>query len=97
MPDFIEVIRFLESHKTNLSHPALSSIKRAYERAGLIYKESDLKYASDAFAFKLCSSTDVVIIGPIGGNHHGIDEFVSIESIFSLIKIMVLTAIDYCG
>lgn len=97
MPDFIEVIRFLESHKTDLSHPALGSIKKAYERGGFNYKETDLKYASDAFAFKLCSSTDVVIIGPVGGNHHGIDEFVDVNSVFSLIKIMVLTAVDYCG
>ncbi|MCE5329221.1 M20/M25/M40 family metallo-hydrolase [bacterium] len=97
LPDFIEVIRFLEGHKTDLSHPALNSIKKAYQRAGLAYRETNLKYASDAFAFKLCSPTDVAIIGPSGGNHHGIDEFVDIESVFSLIKIMVHTAIEYCS
>ena len=96
LPEFIEVIRFLESHKTDLSHPALDSIKKAYKDAGLGYEETDLKYACDAFAFRSCSTTEVVVIGPSGGNHHGIDEFVDIKSVFSLIKIMVLTAINYC-
>jgi acetylornithine deacetylase len=96
-PEFKEVIRFLESHNTDIKSKAMKSIRKAYKDINLKYIEKPLSFACDAFAFKKCSKTDVVVIGPTGGNMHGIDEFVEIESIFNLIKIMVLTAIDYCG
>jgi di/tripeptidase len=41
--------------------------------------------------------TDVVVLGPKGGNPHGTDEYVEIESFFNLLKIMIMTAIDFCG
>jgi acetylornithine deacetylase len=96
-PEFKEVTRFLVSHNTNIKSSAMDSLKRAYKDIGLKYTEKALNFACDAFAFKECSKTDVVVVGPKGGNMHGIDEFVEIESIFNLIKIMVLTAIDYCN
>ena len=36
-------------------------------------------------------------MGPKGKNPHGIDEYVEVDSVLQLIKIMVLTAIDYCS
>jgi acetylornithine deacetylase/succinyl-diaminopimelate desuccinylase-like protein len=43
------------------------------------------------------NKTEVVVLGPAGGNPHGMDEYVDLDTFFDLIKIMVLTAIDYCG
>lgn len=60
-------------------------------------KEKGMPYATDAFAFKKVSNTEVVVLGPSGANLHGIDEYLEIESIFNLIRIMLLTAIDYCS
>jgi acetylornithine deacetylase len=96
-PKFETVIRFLEGHRTNRDHPALSSIRRSYQRLGLEYKEAGIPFATDVYSFKKVSNTDVAIIGPRGGNVHGIDEYVEIESVFDLIKMMVLTAIDFCS
>jgi acetylornithine deacetylase len=95
-PEFETVIRFLEGHKTDRSHPALASIKCAYDQLNLEYREKGIPFATDAYSFKKVSNTDVVIIGPKGGNVHGIDEYVEIDSVLDLIKIMALTAIDFC-
>jgi acetylornithine deacetylase len=95
-PKFETVIRFLEGHKTDRNHPALSSIRNAYKQLNLEYREGGIPFATDAFCFRRVSKTDVAIIGPKGGNIHGIDEYVEIESVLNLIKIMALTAIDFC-
>ncbi len=96
-PKFETVIRFMSGHRTNLKRPAMLSIKKAYQLLNIKYEEEGLGFACDAYAYKGVSNTDVVIIGPAGANPHGIDEYVEINSVFELIKIMVLTAIDYCG
>lgn len=96
-PKVENVIRFLYGHKTDTNHPAMNSIKKAYSEIVLNYIEEGIPYATDAFAFKKVSNTEAVVLGPVGANPHGIDEYVDIDSVFKLIKIMVLTAIDYCS
>jgi acetylornithine deacetylase len=97
MPRIETVIRFLEGHRTSLQHPALASIARAYERLGLPCERRGIPFATDAFAFRRASTTDVAIIGPRGDNPHGIDESVDLQSVFSLVRIMVMSAIEYCA
>jgi acetylornithine deacetylase/succinyl-diaminopimelate desuccinylase-like protein len=96
-PRFETVIRFLEGHRTDRNHPALASIRRAYLELGLPHREKGIPFATDAFAFRKSSRTDVAVVGPVGANPHGVDEYVEVESIFSLLRLMVLTAIDFCG
>ncbi len=96
-PKFETVIRYLEGHKTDRKHPALASIRQAYEQLNLEYRERGIPFATDAYCFRKASKTDVAIIGPKGGNIHGIDEYVEIDSVMNLIKMMVLTAIDFCA
>ena len=96
-PKFETVIRYLGGHRTDVDHPAMASIRNSYQALGLAYEQSGLGIASDAFAFRETSKTDVVVLGPEGGNAHGIDEWVDIQSLLKVLKILVLTAIDYCG
>jgi acetylornithine deacetylase len=96
-PTFQQVIRFLEGHRTERSHPALASIRKAYAQLGLAHSEKGIPFATDAFTFRRASRTEVAVVGPIGANPHGIDEYVEVESILSLIRIMVLTAVQYCA
>ena len=56
-----------------------------------------LNSSCDAFAFKKAGNKEVVVLGPRGENLHGMDEYVEVNDIMELIKIMVLAAIDYCG
>ncbi|MHB1345874.1 MAG: M20 family metallopeptidase [Candidatus Humimicrobiaceae bacterium] len=95
-PEFKPVIRYLAGHKTERNHPAMSKIREAYKLSGIKCEEGGVPFAMDAFAFKETSTTDVVVIGPRGGNLHGIDEYMEIDSFFKLIKLMVLSAANYC-
>jgi acetylornithine deacetylase/succinyl-diaminopimelate desuccinylase-like protein len=71
-------------------------VKKAYRDLGLRYEEKALSLPCDAFSFKEVSGTEVVIIGPVGSNYHGIDEYVEVDSVLNLIKLMVWTAVNYC-
>ncbi len=95
-PKVENVIRFLHGHKTNINHPAMNSLRKAYKCLNLPCIEKGIPLAMDAFAFKEVSNTEVVVIGPKGENPHGIDEYVELDSWFNLIKIMILTAYDFC-
>lgn len=95
-PEFKPVIRYLGGHMTERNHPAISKIREAYKLSGIKCEEGGVPFAMDAFAFKETSKTEVVVIGPRGGNLHGIDEYVEIDSFFKLIKLMVLSAANYC-
>jgi acetylornithine deacetylase len=91
------VIRFLEGHRTDRGHAALACIRRAYGELGLEHREQGIPFATDAYAFRKCSNTEVAIIGPRGSNPHGVDEYVEVQSVLDLIRIMVLTAAEFCG
>jgi acetylornithine deacetylase/succinyl-diaminopimelate desuccinylase-like protein len=91
------VIRFLEGHRTDRGHPALASIRRAYGQLGLEYREQGIPFATDAYAFRKCSETEVAIIGPRGSNPHGVDEYVEVDSVLDLVRVMALTALDFCA
>jgi acetylornithine deacetylase len=94
---FEPLIRYLEGHKTDRRHPALASLRKAFQRLGLPWAERGIPFAMDAFVFRKASRTEVAVVGPMGQNPHGTDEYVEVESILSLVKLMALTAIDYCG
>ncbi len=96
-PEVDTVIRFLYGHITNTNHPAMEAIKKAHKDCSQKYEEGGMPYSTDAFAFKRTSNTEVVIMGPTGKNPHGIDEYVEVDSVLKLIKILVLTAINYCS
>ncbi len=97
MPELETVIRFLHGHRTDTNHPAMASVQKAFKEANVPYQAKGLGLAMDAYAFKETSNTEVVVIGPKGANPHGIDEYVEMDSVYDLIKIMVLSALDYCG
>jgi hypothetical protein len=96
-PEMEMVIRYLYGHITDPNNPALPVIRKAYHECGIKCEEKGIPYANDAFAFKRTSGTDVVVMGPKGKNPHGTDEYVEIESVLQILKIMVITAMEYCG
>jgi acetylornithine deacetylase len=91
------LIRFLEGHRTDRSHPAVESIRGVYRELGLPCREAAVPFAMDAFIYRKASRTEVAVIGPVGQNLHGMDEYVEVESIMRLVEIMALTAMDFCA
>lgn len=96
-PNFERVTRYLSGHRTDRNHPALNSLRRSFKAFGIDYIKKGVPHACDAFSFKLASKTDVVVLGPKGSKPHGLDEYVEVESVMNLIKIMAYMAIDYSG
>ena len=94
---FEKLTRFLSGHRTDRGHPALRSIRSAYGSLGIPYEEKGVPFAMDAFAFREASRTEVAVVGPRGQNLHGTDEYVEVQSILSLVQILVLTALDWCA
>jgi acetylornithine deacetylase len=97
LPKFETVLRWLEPHKTDVRHPGMQAVRESYRQLGLAYEEKALSLPCDAFSFRRTGKTEVVVIGPNGGNYHGIDEYVEVESVFELIRIMATTAVLYCS
>jgi hypothetical protein len=62
---FEHLIRFVEGHTTDRRHPALASIRGAFERLGLPWEERGAPFAMDAGAFRKASRTEVA--GRAGG------------------------------
>ena len=54
-------------------------------------------YPCDLFIFNLYGGMPGIVLGPRGGNAHGIDEFVYVEDILNLTKIFALIACEWCG
>ena len=54
-------------------------------------------FSCDLFAFKKYGNTDAVLFGPIGGNLHGPDEWVDIESLLTVTKVLVDTIVNWCS
>ncbi len=96
LPSFEKVIRYLEGHRTDVNSDGLKVVRNSFSLLGIPYKVAGLNMTCDAYAFKKIAGTEVVVLGPKGGNPHGMDEYVEIESIYSLIKIMVSSALSYC-
>jgi acetylornithine deacetylase len=94
---FEKTLRYFKGYRSDINHPAFESIRKAYKDIELPYLENHPFMVCDAEAFKEVSNTELAIIGLVGDKFHGIDENVEIESIFNLIKIMVLTAVDFCN
>lgn len=52
---------------------------------------------TDVRFFELYGNTPATCYGPIGGSYHGIDEWVSIDSILSVGEVLALFASEWCG
>lgn len=97
LPEFKRILRYFNGNTTDVNHPIFNYLKKAYKLNNLKYEEKACSFFCDAEAFKLVSGTEVVLIGPKGDRLHGMDEYVEVESIFNLIKILAHTAIDFCS
>lgn len=52
---------------------------------------------TDVRFFELYGNTPATCYGPVGGSYHGIDEWVSIDSILSVAEVLALFTSEWCG
>lgn len=54
-------------------------------------------FTCDAFMFNLYSCTPALVLGPTGGNAHAPDEYLELDSYFTLIRWYAELIADWCG
>lgn len=54
-------------------------------------------FACDGPMFNLFSPTPMVLLGPIGGQPHSPDEFITVEDYLHLVEVFINGAIEWCG
>lgn len=93
-----EPLRFLAGSQIPADHPGVETFANAL--AG-VRGEAPLvqgaPFACDGHMFNLYSPTPMLLLGPVGGNPHAPDEFVTLESYLALIETFVRSAVDWCG
>lgn len=90
--------RYVSPVENDVDHPIFKVILDNYEL--LLNRKPTFegaKFACDAFIFTNYFSIPTVIFGPKGGNAHGPDEWVDINSIFDFMTVMLATILKWCN
>lgn len=89
---------YIEPGECNTNHEGVISLTNCVEKVTQQpVKLAGAPFSCDMFAFKKYGNTPSVIFGPIGGNLHAPDEWVSIESVLKTTKALVLMVTEWCG
>ncbi|MBU3863133.1 ArgE/DapE family deacylase [Streptomyces sp. 4503] len=79
---------------TDPDGPLVRSILRQSARHGLPGRVTGFPAVCDGAFYE---GADPVIFGPCGADAHGVDEWVDIDSLIGVAKVMAVTAIEHCG
>lgn len=81
---------------TSPDHPLVTSLVRHKGLIGTSPRVTGFVAVCDA-AHYAGAGVDGVIFGPSGGGLHGVDEFVELDSIIEISKVIAGSVIDWCG
>jgi acetylornithine deacetylase len=97
-PLFEKVIRFLPGAEIPPDFPLIRQLAQEMEAVtGRTAAIHGAPFACDAFMFNLYSSTPAIVMGPVGANAHGADEYMDLDAFYDLIEIYARAAIRWCG
>ena len=90
--------RYLHPADTPFDHDSVATMVQAYEDLlGVRPVPGEASFAGDGALFNRYFDTPSVHIGPRGGNAHGPDEHVDVDSIVELTKVLLLTVTRWCA
>jgi len=90
--------RWMPGTQISKSHPFVGTTQKiAEEVTSQTINIKGAPYPCDLFIFNLYGNMPGLVLGPRGGNAHGVDEFVYVEDILNLTKIFALIALEWCG
>lgn len=91
-------LRWMPGSQTNKNHPIIKTAKKAVKDiSNQTVNIKGAPYPCDLFIFNLYGNIPGIVLGPRGGNAHGVDEFVFVEDLISLTKIFAFIAMEWCG
>jgi len=89
---------WFESCQTDINHPIVKTLQKNCREVVNINPMPAGGGGSDLRCLvKYANTPSVVFGGGTGGNAHGIDEYLNIESLIDSTKILALTILDWCG
>jgi acetylornithine deacetylase len=90
-------IRFMPGSEIPADSPLIQSLNRCASRAlGHPLEVRPLMAPSDMYVIHLDFNTPAAHLGPRGGGAHAADEFVVLEDLVTVTKILSLLALDWC-
>lgn len=94
----LEVSERYEAYAEAPDDPFVSLLQQAtLQVTGSAAPLAGLNGGCDAYIRHVYGHAPTVIFGPAGGNAHGADEYVDIESLVAATKVMALTIAEWCG
>jgi acetylornithine deacetylase len=97
-PEVVFPIRFMPGSEIPAESPLIQTVKLAARRVlGHPLEVRPLLAPSDLYVIHLDFNTPAFHLGPRGGGAHAADEFVVVEDIVVVTKILALLAVDWCG
>jgi acetylornithine deacetylase len=96
-PIFTPTIRCMEGSEIAADHPFLDHLAHAFQATGVQFAPGGAPFAADTYVFNCYSTTPALTLGPRGGNAHGPDEFVELEDLFVLVRILARSLATWCG
>lgn len=78
-------------------HPLAQALAQSARDVGVDGDMVTAPFACDGAMFNRFSKTPLVLLGPEGGNAHGADEYVTVDSLMTLTKVLMRTACSWCG
>lgn len=100
-PEITPLIRYLQSSETASTKDSEQFLNLAGQIGERLRKQAITRkgapFACDAFMFNLHSDTPAVVLGPAGGNAHAADEYLDVESYYTLIQWYAEMIIDWCS
>ena len=97
-PPEIERIGTMLAADIDMKHPIVSCLQRSYKT--VTGQEPILTGSTGANEQRLLvhrAKTPTVVFGPTGGRAHSPDEYVVVESLFTVTKSIALTILEWCG
>jgi acetylornithine deacetylase len=88
---------WFEASMTDPQHPIVSELKRACTHVVGSDPTITGGGGNDLRCLTLYAQTPSVIFGPGGANFHGVDEYLDIDQLLTVTKILALSAIGWCG
>ncbi|MDW6023657.1 M20/M25/M40 family metallo-hydrolase [Mesorhizobium sp. BAC0120] len=90
--------RYLSGADTPVDHDGVAVLLSAYDDlSGRRHEPVGATFGGDGYLFNRYSAGPSLHFGPRGGNAHGPDEFVEIDSLTELTEVLLLTAIRWCS
>lgn len=97
LPDYRPTIRYLPGSRAQLPPAFRDGLAGAFKSAAVEMVTGGIPLAADTYVFNLYAGIPAITLGPRGGNAHAADEYVVIDDVVDLVRVLARTVASWCG